>query len=49
MGTFLYLILRVANYINHDDDLINICHLVAIDSVACSVMVLAWRVGRKPK
>ncbi len=48
MGTFLYLILRVAGYIDHEDDLINICQLAAIDSVALAVMTLAW-VMRKRK
>ena len=49
MGTFLYLTLRFAKLIDHDDDLINICQLVAIDSVAFSVMVLAWVMRRRAK
>ncbi|MEX2215846.1 MAG: hypothetical protein WD768_17170 [Phycisphaeraceae bacterium] len=39
MGTLLYLTLKVLGKINMDDDWLNVCHLLAIDSIAFSILI----------
>jgi hypothetical protein len=38
MGTLLYLILKLMGRIDLPDDWVNLCHLVAIDSVALAIL-----------
>lgn len=46
MGTILYVILQLVGWIQHEDDLANICLLVSLDSIVV-VMLLHLRVAMK--
>ncbi len=46
MGTILYIILRLAGYIDEPNDLVYLCFLVAVDQVFW-VMLLLLRVLRR--
>jgi len=48
MGSIAYIVLVLLGKINHEDDLANICQLIAIDSIAF-VLLLHWWSNRKGK
>ena len=48
MGTLLYFTLKVLGKINVEDDWVNICFLLAIDSIAIAIVFHAL-IGRRSK
>jgi len=46
LSTLLYIILKTAGIIDEPNDWINICHLLAMDSIA-TVLLMQWWQRRK--
>ncbi len=46
LSTLLYVILKMSGTINEADDWVNICHLLAMDSIAL-VLLMQWWQRRK--
>lgn len=47
MGTLAYIILKLAGFIEHDDDLINLCRLLSVDSITLVLLLQWWKPRRR--
>jgi hypothetical protein len=46
MATALYIVLKLAGFVNENNDWVNICQLVGMDSITFVLLLHLWRRGK---